>query len=52
MYFLFPKPITTVMVPTTKSQAGVSAKSDATCPIYSKSFKFAIYGGMLLSIIE
>jgi hypothetical protein len=47
MYFIFPKPITTITVPTIKSQTGVSAKREATYPIYSKSFEFAIYGGIL-----
>ncbi len=39
-------------VPTINSQIGVVANSDATCPIYCKSFKFVIYGGIFLSIIE
>ena len=52
IYFIFQKPIKTITVPTIKSQTGVSAKSDATYPIYSKSLEFAIYGGMLRSIIE
>ncbi len=47
MYLIFPKPITTTIVPTTNNQTGVLAKSEATYPIYCKSFEFAIYAGIL-----
>jgi len=39
---MFPKPITTSKVPTTKSQTGVSANRVPIDPICYKSFELAI----------
>jgi hypothetical protein len=47
IYFTFPNPIITTIVPDINNHAGESAKSEETCPIYFKSFEVAIYGGIL-----
>jgi hypothetical protein len=47
MYLIFPKPRTATIVPTINNQIGVSVKIEATYLISYKSFKLAIYGGIL-----